>query len=1598
MDNNELDKILRQKLNDKIKPSKELEYKIKQKIEEEKYKKLKTMNIETKGTKNKYIKLKTLVSIAAVLLVALVLGINYYNIDEKKITVATIKSIEPTKMLNGIIQNDSEFLIYADNANIETVKKCLYIEPALDYSIEKEDKDVYKLKFKQNIPDNTIVKLQYVKNKITEDSWAYQTSSKLSVSRIYPENNMTDVSQNTVIDIEFSYASVENIEENVTINPEIKGEWKKLGKIWRFIPESALLNQTYTVKIHKGIKAQDEILEEDYIFSFDVGDSYQSTKYKHIVTTIDEIENCKPDEFAKIHYRINSYDDSSVEISKIEINKFKDVEDFISYIKTKEYKNIDKLGEYKFTKNEYYLQLNSSLQTGYYIAIIKDQNNKEIFNCPIQVNELSAYAIQTERDIITWVAKGNELADNVSVQYLDKEIKTDKEGIAEFNDILDGTKNIKYLKIGNGQDKLIVGVYNYEHNNYPMGYIYTDRPLYKNTDTINIWGFVPRQLFYDEINEDGFYIKFGNEQKHKVKIDKNGSFNYKIELKNHIDEEYINVVLYYEDNYIAGRNVSITNYELQNYTYKVIIDKNYGYEGESFEFKVKVEHITGLVVPNKPIEIKYHVTDTTYREITDENGIAKFSIKLPKLEQQYSAPRYSEVGIYNGEATEYTTSSQYIPIYILHSDTYAQIKTNNNEKYELTLYKLAKDKKTNVSYDLQEIYDGNYDTNVDINLIESVYEKYIDSYQFNEYTKENEPIYMSRKISENVKKIDTILTQNGKLQFDTTKIKFKEKTENIFYSYELEFVYKDTNGKQIKETQYLYSYDEFDDNSLGYTYISEYMGYGLGNIPVQIDEGSYYTYRYLLKNDVNKFSIGEKVKFVLAESTESGIKNINNNGKILRLVFKENITKKEIIENNNLDYTFTKEDFPGCVITSAYFINGKFYRMPIYYFDYEEQNRKVDVEIIADKEEYKPGDTVNLTIKTTNNGNGIKSIVNVSVVNKAVFEITGDMTELASNIYENKRYKIYTYSTYKDFFESDSGGGGGGNGEVRGEFGDTACFETIETNSKGIATISFTLPDNVTTYTVTAHSVNKDLYLGVNKKDIVSKLDFFIQSTEPRNVKVTDDLVLNASSIAEEKYNVKYEFTIKELNKTLTAEANTNSIATVNFGKLPFGTYNAVIKAQYGEYKDAIEYKFNIIESAQEVKDKQTIQLHEETQIEPNKNPIVLEIYNKDMENYVKYIEFIEKTLNERLDTKIAYNQIQKLKEKYYDVQAVTNQIKIAEYTDGYKFKNLKNGQGDTVLAALISKYAPDCYASNGNSYIDLREITQDTNLFEIYLLAAANNEPVLTDLRYLKEEKDITNYNKLLVTLSLEFLGDYQSAKELYNSIQLKYNEKNEYKSIIALIETFINKTEAVEKINELIKEKPEDEYLRFAILSFFENNSMEIEKEDTVKIINENTTETIKINGMQVKTVIINNEQLKTIKFETENNDLMVSYYYQTLLDNIQSDNISKDIKIKLDGNFKKGETVRLSIDFDNEMEGEVRIVLPNSLRLVTEQYDYNNYYLMSNQIDYVTFYKSKNCKRMNIPLIISNEGEYKFENIVCNYNGTYHISNSIDFTTNK
>lgn len=1602
MDNNELDKLIKERFKNKIVPSNDFEKRINAFIEEEKNKR-KSNNVNINTTKNisnqnsekskitRYKKIVQYLSIAAVFFVIVSIGVNYsnlpINVNNQESNIISIKTIEPTKMNSGILENNSEFLIKVEGENVkaEDVQKSLYVEPALDYTIEKtSNKNEYKLKFKQNIPDNTILKLQYVKNQITENSWAYQTSNKLSVTKTYPANNSNPVSENTVIDIEFSYANINNFEKNVNILPKVEGNWTHLGKVWRFTPASKLIDgEKYVVTVNKGISSENDVLENDYVFNFTVGETYNNNKIEISSVSADGIKTVKPDEKITFNYVFNN-----IEFGKAEIDRFNSIDDFIKFLQNGKIENIEKLGDYevesyKANENEGIIELKQKLSKGYYLAIIKDLKGKILAKEPIQISEISSYAMETERDLILWVANGENLVSNVKVEYLGKTSTTDANGIAKFENIIDDSKIIKYAKIAN---ELVIGIYNYSKEIYPNCYIYTDRPLYKNTDTINIWGFVPRNLFYDKIDEE-FYIQLADDEKQKVKVDENGNFKYQIKLTNYLSRE-TNVSLWYKDTQIAFRDITIQNYELQNYIYEVVNAKKVVSEGETVDLDVKVTHITGLTVPNKKVTIKDGEKLDT--KITGEDGIAHFNIKIDSAKQKDdTSPIYKTVEIFNGDENEYTSSETEHNMIVLKRNTYTKISEPKNGKYQATIYKLNKDENKDISYDLHELYDGAYETEVNVNLVEEVRNKYISGYNYNEYLKENEPMYSYTELISNRKKIKTISSSNGVVEVLENELQTKEDTKEYIYSYYIEFEYKDQNGKDVVD--YTYIDNNRNNTEIGYVKgITEDESYSRINEIYEFKNTSfnyynYFVYRYLLKSDNQKYGIGDKIKLTLAESTKNGIEDIENKGKLLTIAFKEDIIDTKIITDSSFEYEFKEKDFPGVKITSCYFVNGKFYRMPEKYFDFDEEKRNMNIEIKENKEEYKPGEEVTLNIKTTNNGKPIKANLNISVVNESVFEIKGDETNLIQNIYRAKDYASYTYSSLGEMLYCTVGGAGDGKGPIRANFSDTAYFDSITTNANGKAEVKFKLPDNVTTYRVTVHGTNKDLYLGVNNKKITSKLNFFVQSTKPRGLKKTDDVVLNAIATADSKIDTKYSFTIKEIEKTLTVDGKTNSTSSANFGKLPVGIYHVQVRSVSDIGEDTIEYEFNVDETTLSVKNKTTMQINENTKINVSKNPIVLEIYNKNAAKYIKYLDFIESTVSSRLDTQLAYNKAQVLKEKYYGTNKNINEIAIYNYEgeNGY-LKNLQNGEEDLVLTALATYYAN--YNNTRDTYLE------NDNLFEYYLIKAAEGKPVLNDLLYLKEEKDISNYDKLLVTLALNFTGDYKNASDLYESIYLTNEESEEYKSLVALIDTFIRKEKAEKEIDEFIQNSPSDEYLRFACISYLQNKSVEIGKTENVKIITKNTNKEISVNGMQINTYTIYDEDVDNIKFETESQDLMVSYYYQTLLENIDRDKIYKDIKVETEGILKKGNTINLVIEFDKSYEGEVKIALPNSLRLA-KNYNYNNgdkdYYLQSNNIENISIYKTKNCKKIELPLLVINEGNYKFESIVCKVDDVYHIS---------
>ena len=99
--------------------------------------------------------------------------------------------------------------------------------------------------------------------------------------------------------------------------------------------------------------------------------------------------------------------------------------------------------------------------------------------------------------------------------------------------------------------------------------------------------------------------------------------------------------------------------------------------------------------------------------------------------------------------------------------------------------------------------------------------------------------------------------------------------------------------------------------------------------------------------------------------------------------------------------------------------------------------------------------------------------------------------------------------------EEAKGGGGGAEAEggltVRGNFQDTAYWKAdVTTNADGTATVSFSLPDNLTTWRMSAIAITKDGLVGEGQSDVRSTKDLLIRPVTPRFMIVGDKFNMGA--------------------------------------------------------------------------------------------------------------------------------------------------------------------------------------------------------------------------------------------------------------------------------------------------------------------------------------------------------------------------------------------------------------------------------------------------------------------------------------------------------
>jgi alpha-2-macroglobulin len=277
---------------------------------------------------------------------------------------------------------------------------------------------------------------------------------------------------------------------------------------------------------------------------------------------------------------------------------------------------------------------------------------------------------------------------------------------------------------------------------------------------------------------------------------------------------------------------------------------------------------------------------------------------------------------------------------------------------------------------------------------------------------------------------------------------------------------------------------------------------------------------------------------------------------VLRLTDNSTIYKLPITSE------MTPATYVSVLVVSGAGTSGKpDFKVGLVRLNVDTSQQSLDVSISTDKATAGPGDKVTYTVKTTNlTGKPVAAEVSLALVDKAILALApANSLPIVSAFYPVRALNVVTsvgiVENAEDFNANytetapqgeHSGGGGGGKGvgnegiiNVRENFRDTAFYQAqVKTDTKGVAQVVVSLPQNLTTWVMDARAAAADSRVGQATNELVSSKPMFVQLQTPRFFTTDDTARIGATVFNNSSVPLSVTVTLTAKGAALLAEAN----------------------------------------------------------------------------------------------------------------------------------------------------------------------------------------------------------------------------------------------------------------------------------------------------------------------------------------------------------------------------------------------------------------------------------------------------------------------------
>lgn len=1294
------------------------------------------------------------------------------------------------------------------------VRQTLQVVPDFIYDLKKGDnQNEYRIIPREKLAANTIYQLSFDTSGKGQEklSWAFQTKGSFRIISSLPMLRSTDVPVDTGIEINFSHENYDfsRAKDYFEITPQVEGRFEQHKKTLVFIPKKLEPGTLYTVTVKEGFPVldSDNALENGYSFTFET--SRPNEEQDKFIFDIDTRLNEFADNEAPVltayfshQYYLNKKAGKTSGVSGVEVNvySYDNYEAFIKALAAK-----DKFPEWSYQARNYQADLSSlkkaaqysmeflsiddyshyivfpePLPAGYYAAEIKV--GECIRHVWLQVSDLATYLALGEKKGIIWIndLKSKKPVENAKIEVVGEKISavTDKDGVAAFEYDVDADQNertIRYAKVSIAKKEAVVPFdfsppyYGFSDNiglrDY-WKYMYLERSLFKPGDDLHFWGIVaPRGKQTQEIKELLVELKgtrgpyYGGGENAPILSQTvavtNKTYEGMIKLPI-LTPDYYYLQVKYGDTVLMSRGFSVETYEKPAYQLSLTADKKAIFAGEGINFTAKASFFEGTPVPN--LGLNYYIEGKRGNVTTGEKGTAKIPYIGQVSEGYYSSYyyRYISVSATLPEAGDISASDNII---VFGSKLYMKGEiTRQGDSYTVAadLSQINLDKINAGEYpDEKNFLAGSAgNTLIKGDLYQDVWQKVEAGERYDFISKKVVKGYYYDYSSKHISDFSMITDEKGQTSYTGTLEPKK--------SYYIILSAEDSEGRRTERRLTVPGSE-------------------------RPDEFDYKYYHFADGGQENSYLPGEEVSLTVmandktVEGRERGF---------LYFRGQKQIETYEVSSSPEYSFTFNDNNIPNVNAFGVYFDGIAYQETQGYTVTFAKESKGLQVQVQTDKTEYRPGETVVLSVLVTDkNKKPVKAEVNLNLVDEAIYNMAEQHVDLLGRLYSDFIYMQLNIrkSHYHPSYGGGAEKGGEGDGE-RKDFRDTVLFTTLETNKEGKANTEFKLPDNLTSWRVTYHALTDSLQAGSGTAQIPVRLPFFIDVVMNSSYLIGDAPIITVRSFGEK---LALQDTVSYSMK-LTAPEGQEVIASNKGGafaaldwQLPAlqeGKYIVTIEGTNGKYKDKISKEVNVYESFLE----RTITKHalladtfNLNSLSGIKEPVTLLFSDYEKSQYLRGVYQLAWQGGSRFEQQLASRKAKELLKEYFPDKDINYWVDGTETLLRYQRNDggiaiLPYADSDLNLTAL----AASCFAKDLDSramasyFYKLLEGDEEVDRSTALWGLSALKEPVLLQLNDMLRQEGLTPEEKIKLALAMADIGNGSAAKGIFEELLTKHSE----------------------------------------------------------------------------------------------------------------------------------------------------------------------------------------------------------------------------------